>query len=141
MSRHDLKSYTPKFHEGIVPPQAALVKDPSDIEDQPYKISFFNYKENLCQIRSLNQSCSRKLLEILKNIGLKCKEFDDLKNRSGLNMKHVQCRGEYSGLFRYLSEDVRLYEHYLSDQARLFYFVAPSKVFEVVAIRNQHYRC
>jgi hypothetical protein len=141
MPKIDINAKVPQYlpRRQVIPAEAALQKDKSDIETKNYLISFASYKENMCQIQDLNTSCARKLLTILRNIGNKCTSYKDL-SQIGLNMKPVGNQGEYNGLYKNLTEDVELFEHYLSEDARLFYFVSPVMLFEVVAIRNKHFR-
>lgn len=141
MNKIDIDANVPKYiPKQQIPAHAPLIKDLSDPEAKYYLISFMEYAGKLCQINNLNQGSARKLLTILRNVGCVCTKPKDLREKAGLNMKPVSDSGVYSRLFSGLSQDVGLYEHYLSKSARLFYYTTPYKLFEVIAIRNTHLR-
>lgn len=107
-------------------------------EATPYVISFVKYKENCCEICSLDSNKARKAIEVIKKIGTKvCSEADFRKYNIG--RIPVYNSGEYKKLYNRLEEDIEIKEIKLQADARIFYFdIESRKTLFIVAITQNH---
>ena len=122
-----------------IPIQVAEIQDPeNDPETQPLLISFAKYNNKMCQISDgMEKNHPKKVLEILKEIGMHMYTADDLP-KLGKTIKPVKYAGDYRDLFKGLHEDVDLQEIYIdSSKGRIFYFLVDS-ILHLVAIRGSH---
>ncbi len=107
------------------------------IETVPYLISFLRYNEKVCEISLLGKNKPKLALEYLKNIGLKMKSMDDIKNN--MTCFPVRCEGDYKKLFNRLDPAVEMHEIKLQADSRIFFFIVePERVLYVVALTENH---
>jgi hypothetical protein len=121
-------------------PQAVTVM-PQEVESPeeiPYLISFSDYKEKLCQISLLEKSEAVKAIGAIKTIGNKIYSEKDYQ-RISLGRKSVYNDGGYKRLYNGLSEEVEIFEHKISQSARIFFYnLEPKRTCYIVAIIKNH---
>lgn len=123
---------------GIIDTVAEVPANTSVPEDQPYMISFEKYNEAMCEIDCLGKNKHKKIVQVLKQIGMKVRSTADFQRHS-IDRIPVTCSGGYKPLFNRLDPGVDLKELKLQGTGRVFYFdLEHKKTLFVVAITENH---
>lgn len=121
----------------FIPSEVALIRNKEDIENSNFLISFFYYNTKECEISNLRKNNAKRILNDIKTIGT-----STVNTLSGNNIQSIRVinSGEYSKLFKKLPDGVdELFEHKANGTNRVFYFVEASKIFHIIAIRENHF--
>lgn len=117
-----------------IPDKVGEIRSPFDPETKPFLISYEYYNDKLCEIKILEKNRAKQCLQDLRMIG-KCNTNSLCGN--GIDILSVCNQGDYSKLFNKLPPDIKLKEHKIQGDGRIFYFISRN-LFHIVAITNNH---
>lgn len=115
-------------------------KTDGDYEAQKFSVGFEFYREDLCDIKTLDKSPLRKVLENSKKI---CQHtsFYELTRNGGFTISPVYNSNHYKVYYKGLAPDIEVKEYDAGSNERAFFFVdnSPSrKIIQMIAITNAH---
>lgn len=114
--------------------RVAQLSDQLD-EKSNYVITYKFYKDDLCELDSLEKNRPKECLKILKRIG---QTMLGKLHENNIDRLRIDNLGEYKKLFNKLTPDTKIFEHKVQGTSRIFYFTRDYE-FHIVAITNKHF--
>lgn len=121
-----------KSRTSIIDPRVAESSRLPEATDKAFTIGYSNYRDDLCQIKSMKVSYIRKVFEHHKAIG-KCTSEPEIFELP-FDIKSVGLNGHYKKYASKLTPDIELNEFDAGEYRGFFYIDRTNKVLEMVAL-------
>lgn len=125
-----------KLPEEAIPSSLTTPLNEEDIEAGLFMFSYRYYNDKECGLNCLNSGSYKKALKNFRVIGTLSKRESFPSNN--IKTKYIKPVGDYLKIYRGLPDGADVFENFLVDTNRLFYFLS-GNIFNIVAITDGHY--